>query len=41
MYADVKVVGRGVIVLGFKSLRWVIVREVNGMGGRNPRGQKS
>ena len=29
MYANVKVVGRGVIFLGGKSPRWVIVRGVN------------
>ena len=33
-----KVGGRGLIFLGGKSPRWVIVRGVNGVGGRNPRG---
>ena len=32
MYANVKVVGRGVIFLGGKSSRGVIVQGVNSMG---------
>ena len=32
MYANVKVKERGVISLGGKSPRWVIVQGVNGMG---------
>ena len=29
----------GVIFLGGKSPRWVIIRGVHGIGGRNPRGK--
>ena len=38
MYANVKVVERGVIFLGGKSPRGVIFQGVNCIGGKSPKG---